>query len=80
MADRAYRCWLTDQPDLGEGVVAAATPSKARYIVALSAHDAGYLGRANPSQVSCLRAKEYDGHHQLIGGRFIGIDVLESQP
>jgi len=80
MPDRAYRCWLTDQADLGEGVVAAATSSKARYIVALGAHDAGYLRRANPSQVSCLRAKKYDDHPRLTEGRFIGLDVLEPQP
>lgn len=78
MTDRAYRCWLTEQPDLGEGIVSAATPSKARYIVALGAQDAGYLKRPNPSQVSCLRAREYDCHPMLIGGRFIGVDVMEA--
>jgi hypothetical protein len=76
MSKLAFRCWITEQPDLGGGIACAASPAKARYLVARSAYEVGYLKRANPAQISCLRAKEYDDHPRLIEGMFINSDAF----
>ena len=57
---RAFRCELIGQEDLGCSYVLAKSRDRAKYITALSAHDAGYLNRPNPIQVRCVRSPQHD--------------------
>lgn len=41
-------------------IVWARSSGRARMVTALAAYDAGYTQRANPADVQCVRAKEYD--------------------
>lgn len=57
---KAYECELIGQEDLGKSYVFSLSRDKARYVTALSAHDAGYLRRPSPVAVRCRRAPDYD--------------------
>lgn len=57
---KAYECELIGQEDLGKSYVLSVNRDKARYVTALSAHDAGYLRRPSPVGVRCRRAPEHD--------------------
>jgi hypothetical protein len=59
---------VVDQEGLGVSVVFAESHGKARYSVALAAADAGYLSKANPAAIRCIRAPEYDAS-QLLAAR-----------
>ena len=57
---RAYCCTVIGQEGLGKSIVFAESSGKARYGVAVSAAGAGYLPKANPLAIRCIRAPEYD--------------------
>lgn len=57
---KAYECELIGQEGLGKSYVLSSTRDKAKYAVARSAHDAGYLRRPSPVQVRCRRSPEHD--------------------
>ena len=75
----AYRCWLPNQTELGSAWTLAKSAGKARYAVARSAADAGYISRPSPHFVRCRRDPEHDqnpaleegwcssGHHVRLG-------------
>lgn len=71
---KAFRSWLPTQPDLGEAWTLASTTDKARYAVARSAHDAGYLNRPSPTKVRCVRAPEQDLNPSLRLGHCSSLD------
>ena len=76
--NRAFRCWLLDQPDLGEAIVFAANSDRARYTCALTAAKSGFIPRANPSLVGCRRSPEHDRHPLAKPGHCFAIDQLAS--
>ena len=57
---RAFECELIGQEDLGCSYALASNAGRAKYVTALSAHDAGYLNRPNPSLVRCRRSPQHD--------------------
>lgn len=65
----AYRCWIPGQADLGDGFTLATSASSARYLVALAAHEAGYLPKPSPTLVRCRRCPEHDRNPSLEKGR-----------
>jgi|NOAtaT_7_FD_contig_41_4245169_length_634_multi_2_in_0_out_0_2 hypothetical protein len=65
---RAYRCWIPGQEDLGNAFTLAVSADKARYGVALSAADTGYLPKPSPAFVRCCRCPEHDSNPSLSEG------------
>lgn len=77
-AVRAFRCWIKDAEDLGAGIIGATSAEKARYQVALSAADVGYIPKANPCLIRCTRAPEYDNHPSILDHAFRGEDYMQA--
>jgi len=74
---RAFRCWIKDAEDLGAGIVGATSADKARYGVALSAAEVGYIPNPSPCFIRCVRAPEYDSHPSILDGAFKGEDCFK---
>ena len=69
---RAYTVWLRGWDNhFGRAVTLARSAGKARYVLALAAHSAGVLKRANPSQVLCRRCREEDYNPALREGMIV---------
>ena len=62
---RVFECELIGQEDLGCCYVLSRGRDRAKYVTALSAHDAGYLSRPNPALVRCRRSPQHDLSLQL---------------
>jgi len=73
---RAYRCWLPTHLDLGCAFTLATSAGKARYRIARSAFDAGYLPRPSPHLVLCRRCPEHDRNPALREGHCSSADHL----
>lgn len=74
--ERAFRCWLAADPDLGDAFTLAISADKARYQLARSAFDASYLPRPSPHLVRCRRCPEHDRNPALREGHCSSADHL----
>jgi len=74
---RAYRCWVPGQEDLGFAYTLAVNADRARYTVALSAADVGFLPRPSPHLVRCRRCPEHDWNPALDEGRCSSEDHIK---
>ena len=74
---RAYRCWIAGNEDLGFAYTLADNADKARYAIALSAADAGYLPKPSPHLTRCRRCPEHDWNPALDEGRCSSEDHLK---
>ena len=71
---RPFRVEYQDMPC----VVWAASAGRARYLAAVSLHDAGYLNRANPAAIRAIRDRSLDHLTLAAPGRCYGYDQLPS--